>query len=433
VLATPSVAGGIGVVLMGLGFLGQWEGYAVLAWLGCGILTLTRTGERMALRLGYGCRRVREVDRCLIDPVWRQVLARCGVADDGVDLYVQAGAVVNAYAVGRRGVVVTSEVLASVRSGLLDARRSAAVLAHELGHQVTRAAQFGPMVAWLVLPWRLFSQAVFRLSVGASRSRRSAPVAVVVAAAFVAAIVQEVRAGAWAGAATLVALAVGGTVVPIADAAVGRASERAADRYAAQAGYAEALADALAMIDLEAARSSGLLQRILARHPDSATRVAAFAALAGVHTPSPAWWLFATGGAVLAVVDVRTHLLPSRLVYPLAAAELATLMSYAVVDGDLSQLGRAVLASAVVGAGWFGIAFCSPESLGLGDVRMAALAAGLLGWRGWHQVFAGQLVIWLLALVVAGGSAVAHRSTDVRGMKVPLGLPLVLAPLLVGL
>jgi len=164
-----------------------------------------------------------------------------------------------------------------------------------------------------------------------------------------------------------------------------------------------------------------------------AVSAAALAALASVQTPSLAWWLFATGGAVLAVVDMRTHLLPSRLVYPLAAVELVTLMSCAVVNGDLSQLGRAVLASAMVGAGWFAVAFCSPGSLGLGDVRLATVAAGLLGWRGWHQVFAGQLVIWLLAVVVAGGSAVARRSTDVRGMKVPLGLPLVLAPLLVGL
>lgn len=273
-LAAPSMAGGAGVMLVGLGFLGRLEGYAVLIWLGCGLLTLTRTGERMALRVGYGCRRLRQVDRCLIDPLWAQVLARCGVAGDSVDLYVQTDDVVNAYAVGRRGVVVTSRVLNSLRSGLLDAPLVAAVLAHELGHQVTRGARFGPVVAWFVLPWRLFSRAVLRLSVWASHSRPSVPVAVAVAAGFVVAIVQEIQAGTWAGAAALVALAVGGTVVPIADAAVGRANERAADRYAAQAGYAEALADALTMLDPDSARSSSVLAWILARHPDSATRVA---------------------------------------------------------------------------------------------------------------------------------------------------------------
>ena len=37
----------------------------------------------------------------------------------------------------------------------------------------------------------------------------------------------------------------------------------------------------------------------------------------------------------------------------------------------------------LVGAGWFAVAFLAPSAMGLGDVRVAALAAGLLGWTSW--------------------------------------------------
>ena len=55
-------------------------------------------------------------------------------------------------------------------------------------------------------------------------------------------------------------------------------------------------------------------------------------------TPAPAWWLFATGGAVLCVVDAQHHLLPARMVYPLAAAVLAVLVLAAVLAGEPDRL-----------------------------------------------------------------------------------------------
>jgi STE24 endopeptidase len=272
-LAVPSMAGGAGVILVGLGFLGPWEGCVVLIWLWCGPLILTRAGERVALRIGYRCRPPSEADRRLMDRVWQQVLARCGVSSKSVDLYLQRADTINAYAIGRRSVAVTSRVLAAYQSGLLDVELLAGVLAHELGHQATRAGQFGPAVAWYVLPWRLFSRAVLRLCFRLAPGQPRALVAVVVVAGFAVAIVQECRAGMWAGVVTLVVLMIGVTTVPLADAAVSRASERAADRFAARAGYAEALARVLTVLELGPAQPRGFLERMLARHPDSAQRV----------------------------------------------------------------------------------------------------------------------------------------------------------------
>lgn len=50
-VALPAMIAGTGVMLVVLGFMGRWEGLGLLAWLGAGLLTATRLGERAAARL----------------------------------------------------------------------------------------------------------------------------------------------------------------------------------------------------------------------------------------------------------------------------------------------------------------------------------------------------------------------------------------------
>jgi len=138
--------------------------------------------------------------------------------------------------------------------------------------------------------------------------------------------------------------------------------------------------------------------------------------------PFPAWWLLGAGGAVLAVVDWRTHRLPARFVQPLAAAVALVLLVDAAATGQWSELGRAALAAAVVGSLWFVV--------GLGDIRVAALAAGLLGWSGWTVVFAGQLAASLLGVLTAAAMTATRRS--VRS-GVPMGSALILGAFLAAL
>jgi leader peptidase (prepilin peptidase)/N-methyltransferase len=171
--------------------------------------------------------------------------------------------------------------------------------------------------------------------------------------------------------------------------------------------------------------------------PVTAQRLVVVAAVAAVlagcaagGTPLAAWWLFATGGAVLCVVDTQHHLLPARMVYPLAAAVFAVLVLAAVMAGEPDRLLRAVLAAAVVGGAWFAVAFLAPPSVGLGDVRVAALAAGLLGWTSWPNVLAGQLAAFGLAAVTAGIIAATSPAAG-RAMQVPLGPALIVGALAV--
>ena len=156
----------------------------------------------------------------------------------------------------------------------------------------------------------------------------------------------------------------------------------------------------------------------------------AFGALAGGGGPWPAWWLLAAGGTVLAVVDAQRNLLPARLVYPLALIEAAVLVVASVATHDAAALARAGLAALIVGIGWFLLAFAAGGGVGLGDVRVATLTAGLLGWLGWTTVMRAQLVTVLLIVVTAAVVAVARPDLRGRKMPVPLGPALVLASLL---
>ena len=155
---------------------------------------------------------------------------------------------------------------------------------------------------------------------------------------------------------------------------------------------------------------------------------AVLAACAAGGTPFPAWWLFAAGGTVLCVVDAQQHLLPARIVYPLAAVVFVALALSAVVAGEPDRLLRAVLAAAVVGGGWFTVAFVAPPAVGLGDVRVAAVAAGLLGWTGWPAVLAGQLAAFGLAAVTAGIIAATSPAAG-RAAQVPMGPALIVGAL----
>ena len=155
------------------------------------------------------------------------------------------------------------------------------------------------------------------------------------------------------------------------------------------------------------------------------------AGLAAAGDPVLAWWLLAAGGTVLAVVDAQTHRLPARFVYPLAGAIAAAVVAAAMGGaGSPAALLRAAAAAAAVGGALLLIRFVSPAAVGLGDVRVAALAAGLLGYTGWPQVWQGQL----LTVLLAGVSVLAVRAAPATTPSgdVPLGPAIIAAAMLTG-
>lgn len=208
-----------------------------------GVLTLTAPGERVAVRAVCRFRHLPVVDRALIEPTLIAVLEACGL--DKVDLYVCNERGVNAYATGRRSIAVTREVVDRHRDGEFSDVVLAGLLSHEVGHLVTHSVRWSLIIAWFASPGRLTYRVVGRIAAPPAARQPRALLAVVVVTAFIIAISQAIGHGEWGSATVLSALALCPVISRIADAAICRASEYRADRYAAQIGYKTALMTAL--------------------------------------------------------------------------------------------------------------------------------------------------------------------------------------------
>ncbi len=113
----------------------------------------------------------------------------------------------------------------------------------------------------------------------------------------------------------------------------------------------------------------------------------------------PAYLLFAWLTVGLVWIDLDVHRLPVGLVVPTSAWLAGLLVVASVATGDLRWL--AALAGAVVmGAVYLLIAALPGGGVGGGDVRLAPVIGGLLGWLG-----LGPFVVGLLGGFFVGGVA----------------------------
>jgi STE24 endopeptidase len=275
VAASPVMLGSLAVVVLFGGALGRFAAAAPLAWLAVALAWLTPAGERMAVRVAYGYRRMDSARGRAVAPALRVAQMRTGQASSSFDLYVRSHAeAVNAYAAGRRSVAVSMALVAALQRGQLTPDQVGALLTHELGHLRSGATRYGLAVAWLTAPWRavvtVFGGLV-RLAVGKVPTGRAAwvvlgPIVVAVA------LVQGIEQHAWIPLAALVLAALALAVQPLVDAALTRAGERAADQYAIECGAGSDLAAALERLGSSAPEGG--------RHDTHPTRAERLATLA---------------------------------------------------------------------------------------------------------------------------------------------------------
>jgi leader peptidase (prepilin peptidase)/N-methyltransferase len=141
---------------------------------------------------------------------------------------------------------------------------------------------------------------------------------------------------------------------------------------------------------------------------------AAFAGLAGAASgwsaALPAWIALALVLAPLAVIDVEHHRLPDRLIAVGYLAAVALLGLAAVSTGAESRLARAGVA-AIATAVAFGLpVLLAPASMGLGDVKLAGLLGGYLGWLGWDRLVDGILAGFVIGAAVALALVATRRA-----------------------
>ena len=128
---------------------------------------------------------------------------------------------------------------------------------------------------------------------------------------------------------------------------------------------------------------------------------------------------FGWAGVVISAVDLRTHLIPTRLLRACAAVAVPLLCGAALLDGGVAGLARAAgLAAlgAVLGWGVMHVIWrASRGGLGYGDVRLGGYLGLHLGLSGLTAVLAGLLAGFAIAAAVgAVGIVVFGRSADHR-------------------
>jgi leader peptidase (prepilin peptidase) / N-methyltransferase len=152
-------------------------------------------------------------------------------------------------------------------------------------------------------------------------------------------------------------------------------------------------------------------------------------AAAGWSALLPAFLVLSLVGTPLIVIDVQVHRLPNRLVFLAGGAEAGLLAVAAAHYDAWSEMLRAAEGAAAVFAALFLLAFISPRSFGLGDVKLGGLLGGYLGWFGWAEVYYGIFAGFLVGAVLSVALLMTRRAT--MKTAIPFGPMLILGALLV--
>ncbi len=140
----------------------------------------------------------------------------------------------------------------------------------------------------------------------------------------------------------------------------------------------------------------------------------------GVAWELPAYLYLAAVGLALALIDIDVHRLPDAIVlpsYPVLAV-LLTLASWNPGgESRWGDLARAGAGAAILGVAYFVMVVVYPAGMGLGDVKLAGLLGGALGWLGW-----GELVVGGFAAFLLGGIA-ALLLLAMRRVRLGSGIP----------
>ena len=114
----------------------------------------------------------------------------------------------------------------------------------------------------------------------------------------------------------------------------------------------------------------------------------------------PAYLVFFATLLTISVIDFQLQIIPNRIVYPAIFASVPLLTLAALVEHDLSRLGRALIGAVLAWLALLVIHLISPGGMGFGDVRLSFLLGLFLGWLSFSHVISGLFLGFVLGAVV---------------------------------
>jgi leader peptidase (prepilin peptidase) / N-methyltransferase len=164
-------------------------------------------------------------------------------------------------------------------------------------------------------------------------------------------------------------------------------------------------------------------QPISIRYPlvEAGTAVAfgAVTAWIGLSWLLPAILYLAAISIVLALIDVDHHRLPNAIVLPSYPVTAVLLIVPALTAHDPGRIVRALICGLSLYAFYFILMVISPRGMGFGDVKLAGILGGYLGWFSWGSAVVGGF----LGFGVGGVAGLLLMLARRAGMKtlIPFG------------
>lgn len=141
------------------------------------------------------------------------------------------------------------------------------------------------------------------------------------------------------------------------------------------------------------------------------------------------WWAadvaYIVPATLASGIDLATHRIPTRLVYPASALLTSVIALTSVLTSHPETLLVSVLAGAATMAGWYLFALLT-GGLGMGDVRLALLCGLYAGTRGWDAVALSPV----LAIFIGGVAAIVFKLIWPARTHLPYGPSLALGALI---
>lgn len=137
----------------------------------------------------------------------------------------------------------------------------------------------------------------------------------------------------------------------------------------------------------------------------------ALAGLAPTLAEQITFTVLAVAAALLIVIDFGDYRLPDLIVLPSYGVLAVGLTAAAALQGHWTALGRAGIVAVAMFVLYFVMAMLAPD-LGFGDVKLAGVIGGFLGWFGVAQSVAGFLLAWVMMAVVGVVLLAVRRITS---------------------
>jgi leader peptidase (prepilin peptidase)/N-methyltransferase len=133
----------------------------------------------------------------------------------------------------------------------------------------------------------------------------------------------------------------------------------------------------------------------------------------------PAYLYLVAAGFALALIDVDHKRLPDKIVLPSYAVVTVLLLIASAASHDWWALARAGIGGGALFAFYFALAFGYPAGMGFGDVKLAGVLGGLLGYLSWSALVVGAFAGFLFGAVV--GAALLATGRCERNNAIPFG------------